>query len=140
MEVVREESSAAVRACSSLVSSRCNSSGRSGTDSIASLFVTAVTGYSVSGMELLSVHWIEEMEAMLCLSVGVSEACEDHEEMLRLCSGACTAGQSESVEAIRVAAAAAGEEAGKGKPWGADCTGGRLSASCGGAACLACKA
>ena len=83
----------------------------------------------MSGAELLSVHWKEEMEALLCLSVGVSEACESHELTLCLSSGACTVGQTESVEAVRAAAAAAGDEAGKVKLRGADCKCGRLGAS-----------
>ena len=129
VDVVREDSSAAVCACSSLVSSRWHCTGISGEATIASLFVTAVSGCPVSDAKLLSAHWTEEMEAMLCLRVGVSEACASHEETLCLCSSACTVGQSESVEAVRVAAAAAGDEADKGKVWGADCIGGRLSAS-----------
>ena len=111
---VREDSNAAVCACSSLVSSSCHCTG-SVEATIASLFVTAVSGYPVSGAKLLSVRWTEELEAVLCLSVGASEAGEIHEETLCLCSSACTVGQSESVEAVRAAAAAAGDEAGKGE-------------------------
>ena len=129
VEAVREDSSAAVCDCSSLVSSRCHCTGNSGKATIASLFVTAVNGCWVSGAELLFVHWTEEMEAILCLSSGESEACESHEETLCLSSGARTVGQNESEEAVRAAAAAVEDEAGKGKLWGADCIGGRLSES-----------
>lgn len=137
MEEVREDSSAAVCAWSSLVSSRCHcTSGDT---------ICLCTGASVtSWIELISVHWTEGREAMLCLCDSISEACEKHEDTLCLGCGECTAGQSDSVEAIRAAAAAAGDaaadEAGKGKPGGANCTGGRLSASCGSTARPACKA
>lgn len=74
----------------------------------------------------------EDAEAVLCLSVGMSEACDDHEEMLCLWLGAWTAGEFKPVEAVMAAAGP-----GTGKGW---CLGANLGADCGGTACPACKA
>jgi len=100
-EVVKDDSSAAVRLCSSAVSRSFQSTGANG-KSEASSAVTApqwpVTAHS-DGITASAVRDLVAVEAVLCLSRCASEAHEDQEDTLCLCVCASAASQSESTEA-----------------------------------------